>query len=52
MFGPDRLIFGTHAPDLSMGAALARIELADLPDSTRDLIAGGTVRRLIEGVLT
>jgi len=52
LFGPDRLIFGTHAPDFSMGAAVARVALAEVPDSTRDLIAGGTLTRLIEAALT
>lgn len=46
-FGPGALVFGTNAPILAMGAAVARIELAELSEEDRAAIAAGNLLRMI-----
>lgn len=46
-FGADRLIFGTGLPDLEAGGPMALITYADISDEDKQLIAGGTMRRLL-----
>lgn len=46
-FGPERLLFGSHYPRASMGAAKLHIDRAQISDSDRELIAGGSLRRLL-----
>ena len=45
--GYERLIFGSNAPLSAMGAVLARIRHAELPDEGRQAILGGNLRRLL-----
>ena len=49
-YGPQRVVFGTNAPTFSMGAAVARVELADLPDDDKRQVAGQTLLDLVRGV--
>lgn len=46
-FGPERLLFGTGLPLLDGGGAVAQIVYADLPLADKQLIAGGTLARLL-----
>ena len=48
-FGPERLLFGTGMPETTVGAGAALLALADLPDRDLGLIAGGNLRRLLDG---
>lgn len=48
-FGPGSLVFGTNAPILAMGAAVARLELAELSDEDRGAIAAGNLVRMLAG---
>lgn len=47
-FGPERLLFGTHMPRFTPGAALAAVTYAEISANARTLIAGGNLRRLLE----
>lgn len=49
-FGPGRLVFGSEAPVLSPGAAVASILTAAIPDEDRAMIAGDNLRRLVGGI--
>lgn len=44
--GAERLMLGTHWPLRVMEAALAKLELLDVPDETRHMIEGENARRL------
>lgn len=46
-FGSGALVFGTSSPLLAMGAAVARIELAELSDEDRGAIAAGNLLGMI-----
>jgi predicted TIM-barrel fold metal-dependent hydrolase len=46
-FGPGRLLFGTHLPYSSSGAAITMVTHADIDTEHRELIAGGNLRRLL-----
>lgn len=47
-FGPERLLFGTHMPRFTPGAAIAAVTYAGVSDTERALIAHGNLRRLLE----
>jgi predicted TIM-barrel fold metal-dependent hydrolase len=49
-YGPRRLLFGSGAPQGSIGAAVARVLVAELPVEAKAAIAGGNLERLIGGV--
>jgi hypothetical protein len=49
-YGPDRLLYGSGAPTLQMGAALLSLAGADVPAEAREAIAGGNLRRLLSEV--
>jgi predicted TIM-barrel fold metal-dependent hydrolase len=49
-YGPDRLLFGTNFPETPMGGPLLTLLHADIADADRELIAGGNLRRILEGV--
>ncbi len=49
-FGAGRLIFGSEAPFLSPGAAVAPILTAAISDADKRAIAAGNLRRLVEGI--
>jgi len=46
-FGPERLIFGTGLPVRDGGGAITPILLAEVPEASKQAIAGGTLRRLL-----
>lgn len=46
-FGPERLVFGTGLPLLDGGGPIAQLTYAELPEETKQLIAGGTLARLL-----
>ncbi len=52
LFGDERLIFGTGLPDCSPGAAMMMSLYEDIPDESRDKIAGGNLLRLLQEVRT
>ncbi|HWL52671.1 MAG TPA: amidohydrolase family protein [Chthoniobacteraceae bacterium] len=45
----DQLLYGSQAPLRSMGAHRAYVDYADIPESARKKIAGGNLRRLLNG---
>lgn len=47
-YGADRWLFGTAYPERYMGGALLQLLRADIPQSARDVIAGGNLRRLLK----
>jgi predicted TIM-barrel fold metal-dependent hydrolase len=49
-FGAARLVFGSEAPFLSPGAAVAPILTAAITDAERRAIAAGNLRRLLGGI--
>lgn len=49
-FGAARLVFGSEAPFLSPGAAVAPILTAAIDDAARRAIAAGNLRRLVGGI--
>jgi len=46
-FGPERLVFGTNLPDLETGGAVAQVLYAELDETAKAAIAGGTLKRLL-----
>ncbi len=51
-FGPDRVVFGSRLPLYTPAPALAVLATARISDHARLLIAGGTLRRLLNGTTT
>jgi len=49
-YGPERLLFGTHYPEVPMGGAVLNVANSDISDSDKELIAGGNLRRLLQEV--
>ncbi|MFW5868407.1 MAG: amidohydrolase family protein [Armatimonadota bacterium] len=49
-YGPERLLFGTKFPETPMGGPILTLLHADISDEDRTLIAGGNLRRILEGV--
>lgn len=46
-YGPHRLLYGSGAPDLQMGAALLALAGADMTPEAKAAIAGANLRRLL-----
>lgn len=46
-YGPDRLLFATDYPDHSMGGPVLTLSGAEIPESSRDAIAGDNLRRML-----
>jgi len=46
-YGPARLLFGTHYPQVPMGGPVLNLKHADISDYDRELVAGGNLRRLL-----
>jgi hypothetical protein len=46
-YGPDRLLYGSAAPELQMGAGMLMLAHADIEESAKAAIAGGNLRRLL-----
>jgi predicted TIM-barrel fold metal-dependent hydrolase len=49
-YGADRWLFGTGFPHCYMGGAVLQLLHADIPSSAVEAIAGGNLRRLLQGV--
>lgn len=49
--GPDKVLFGTDGPWLHPGLELAKVRALSLPQAQESLVLGGTLRRLLGGVL-
>ena len=47
-FGAERLVFGTGLPFRDPGAAISLVAYADVSEDEKALIAGGTLRKLVE----
>lgn len=45
--GPDRILFGSNYPYSNIGGPLLTLAHADIPDSAKEAIAGGNLRRLL-----
>lgn len=50
-FGAERLIFATRAPKKYIGAAMLDLLAADIPETAKEMIAGGNLKRLIGGAV-
>ena len=48
LFGPERLVFSMGLPGLDPSSFQAVVAYAEVEQATRDLIAGGTLRQLLE----
>lgn len=49
-FSPDRLVFGSGLPEFSPGGMLAHVLYADISDSAKAAILGGTMQTLMDEV--
>jgi predicted TIM-barrel fold metal-dependent hydrolase len=48
-FGDERLLFGTGGTEKSPGAARFYVDYAQIPDESKQRIAGGNLKRLLKG---
>jgi len=46
-FGPERLVFGTGLPLIDGGGPIAQVMYAELPEASKQLIAGDTLAKLL-----
>lgn len=49
--GAERVLYGSDAPGRSFASQLAKVLGADIPDSARELILGGNLKRLLRPIL-
>lgn len=49
-FGAERMLFGTAVPKSDPGCAISYVSYARIPDEDKAAIAGGNLKKLIEGV--
>jgi len=49
-YGPDRLLFGSGFPESYFGSLMLAIAHAEIPLAAKRAIAGGNLRRLLDGV--
>lgn len=49
--GPERVIFGSDVGGRSFSSQLAKVLSVDIPDSAKELILGGNLRRLLSPIL-
>ena len=49
--GAERVIWGSDVGGRSFASQLAKVLSADIPDSAKELILGGNLRRLLAPVL-
>jgi uncharacterized protein len=50
LFSPERLIFGSHTPQLDPGLAISYIMYAEIPESAKQKIAGENLKHLLGAV--
>lgn len=49
-YGADRLLFGTHYPEVPMGGPVLNLLNADIPNEHKELIGSGNLTRLLREV--
>ncbi|NPV09642.1 MAG: amidohydrolase family protein [Anaerolineae bacterium] len=49
-YGPDRLLFGTHYPEVPMGGPVLNLVNADIGSRDKELIGAGNLSRLLQEV--
>ena len=49
--GPERVVYGSDVGGRSFASQLAKVLGADIPDSAKELVAGGNLRRLLTPIL-
>jgi predicted TIM-barrel fold metal-dependent hydrolase len=49
--GPERVVYGSDVGGRSFASQLAKVMGADIPDSTKELVLGGNLRRLLTPAL-
>jgi uncharacterized protein len=49
--GAERIVFGSHLPSRSLGTELSKITAADISETEKRRILGGTFRRLLRPIL-
>jgi predicted TIM-barrel fold metal-dependent hydrolase len=49
--GPERVVYGSDVGGRSFASQLAKVMGADIPDSARELVLGGNLRRLLMPIL-
>jgi uncharacterized protein len=49
--GPERVIYGSDAGGRSFASQLAKVIGAEIPDSAKELILGGNLRRILQPIL-
>ena len=49
--GPERVVYGSDVGGRSFASQVAKVLGADIPDSARELVLGGNLRRLLAPVL-
>jgi predicted TIM-barrel fold metal-dependent hydrolase len=49
--GPERVVYGSDVGGRSFASQLAKVMGADIPDSAKELVLGGNLRRLLTPAL-
>jgi predicted TIM-barrel fold metal-dependent hydrolase len=49
--GAERVLYGSDVPGRSFASQLAKAVGADIPDSARELILSGNLKRLLHSIL-
>jgi predicted TIM-barrel fold metal-dependent hydrolase len=49
-FGPERLVYASHHPTADPGLCTTQVLYSGVPAAARALVAGGNIRRLVEGL--
>ena len=49
--GPERVVYGSDVGGRSFASQLAKVLGADIPDSAKELVLGGNLRRLLTPIL-
>jgi len=49
--GPERVVYGSDVGGRSFASQLAKVMGADIPDSAKELVLGGNLRRLLKPIL-
>jgi predicted TIM-barrel fold metal-dependent hydrolase len=49
--GPERVVYGSDVGGRSFASQLAKVLGAEIPDSAKELVLGGNLRRLLTPIL-
>jgi predicted TIM-barrel fold metal-dependent hydrolase len=49
--GAERVLYGSDVPGRSFASQVAKVLGADIPDSARELILSGNLKRLLRSIL-